>query len=298
MTLEKRNFIIIINYNNYQDTIECIASIKQQTNKFCVPVIVDNASTNESVKVIKNTYPDCVLIENNDNLGFSGANNIGADYALKENADIITFLNNDMVLLPNFFEVILDEIEDNQCICPLMLYYDDKNLINYAGGYFDYKKGAGTTPDRGKPLNDRVFQRKEVTLAHGGCCVMTAKTYLNLGPWKTEYFLYREDDEYSARMATKGISVIFEPRAVLYHKENASTGTEKGSAFRNYYLMRNRLYNIKLYKLGIMVEIRAITSAILNYSRYLLLGKQEYKYNLKAVMDFKRGKMGRESSIG
>ena len=297
MMSSKSNYIILINYNNYKDTIECLESIEKQTYDCCVPIVVDNASSNESVSEIKKAFPNILIIENKDNVGFSGANNIGAQVAIEKGADIITFLNNDTVFPAGFFEILLKDIKDNQCICPLMLYYDDRNIINYAGGYFDYKKGAGTITDRGKPLNKRRLQRTEVTLAQGCCCVMTAKTYLYLGPWKTEYFLYREDDEYSARMATKGISVIFEPRAVLYHKENASTGTEKGSAFRNYYLMRNRLYNIKLYKLGIMVEIRAITSAIVNYSRYLLFGKQEYKYNLKAVIDFKRGIMGRASSL-
>ena len=269
-------------------------SIKRQSYTNCVPIVVDNASANESVELIKASHPDVYIIENKENVGFSGANNIGAQEAINQGAEIITFLNNDMVLADNFFEILLKDLQDDQCLCPLMLYYDNHDLINYSGGYFDYKKGAGTTPERGKKLNPKTLERREVTLAHGGCCAMTIATYLKLGPWKTDYFLYREDDEYSIRMITKGISIIFEPKAVLYHKESVTTGREAGLEFRNYYLTRNKLYNIQEYKLGRLVEIRAELGALVGYVRYLLFKDNRFKHCLEGVIDYKKGIVGKK----
>ena len=289
----KYNYIILINYNNYKDTIECLESIEKQTYECCVPIVVDNASSNESVSEIKRAFPNIFLIENEENVGFSGANNIGAQTAIEKGADIITFLNNDMVLPADFFEILLKEIKDNQCICPLMLYYDNHDIINYSGGYFDYKKGAGTTPERGKHINPDTLYRREITLAHGGCSAMTVATYRLLGPWKTEYFLYREDDEYSARMLSKGVTIIFEPAAVLYHKESVTTGGDAGLMYRNYYLTRNRLYNIKTYKLGLIVELRAIVGALIGYFKYLILRDNRYKNCWRGVMDYFRGITGK-----
>lgn len=290
----RSNYIILINYNNYKDTIRCVESIRKQTYPNNKTIIVDNASSNDSVTILRQSCPDCILIENKENVGFSGANNIGADLACREGADIITFLNNDTELSTNFFQCLLAGIDDHQCLSPLMLYYNDRTLINCAGGYFDYRKGAGTIAKRNERLIPGELSRQEISLAQGCCITMTSKTYKTLGPWKTDYFLYREDDEYTLRMLSKGIKIIFEPQAVLYHKENASTGAAKGSAFRNYYLMRNRLYNIKLYNLGVWVELRAIASASVNYIKYLLFKRIEYKYCLKAVVDYKKGITGKQ----
>ena len=66
MMSSKSNYIILINYNNYKDTIECLESIEKQTYDCCVPIVVDNASSNESVSEIKKAFPNILIIENKD----------------------------------------------------------------------------------------------------------------------------------------------------------------------------------------------------------------------------------------
>ena len=239
---KKCNYVILVNYNNYRDTLECITSIRQQSYD-CKIIVVDNSSENESVKILKEECDDCILIESKENLGFSGANNLAAKVAIENGAHYITFLNNDTVLEKNFFEVLLKGLKNKECICPQMLYYDCRNIVNYAGGFFDFSRGSGCVPNRGKKYDAGDKERREVTLAQGCCITMTIDTYKFLGPWREEYFLYREDDEYTLRMLKLGIKIFYEPKAVLYHKENASSEVSIGSAFRNYYLLRNRLYH-------------------------------------------------------
>lgn len=283
---ETCNFVILVNYNNYMDTLECVESIRKQTYNICKIIIVDNFSGNDSIKILREKCKDCIIIESKANIGFAGANNLAAEVAMEYGAHYITFLNNDTILEQNFFEILLNGLKKGECVCPQMLYYDCRDKINYAGGFFDYSKGSGTVPNRGEKYNPRDIERREVTLAQGCCIAMTVDTYKFLGPWKEEYFLYREDDEYTLRMLKYGIKIYYEPKAVLYHKENASSGDQAGSAFRNYYMLRNRLYNIKLYDLGKRVMIRTKIAALIKYFLYLLLNKKQYKYYLKALKDF------------
>ncbi|MFU0784636.1 MAG: hypothetical protein ACFWT2_16345 [Thermoanaerobacterium thermosaccharolyticum] len=77
-------YIILVNYNRYKDTIECVKSIRRINYKNYKVIIVDNALTNDSVKLLKENLDDCIIIESNKNLGFSGGNNIGIKYALKK----------------------------------------------------------------------------------------------------------------------------------------------------------------------------------------------------------------------
>ena len=170
-------------------------------------------------------------------------------------------------------------------------------MINFAGGYFHYRTGAGCISGRGTYYDDKDIRRREIRLANGCCMAMTVNTIEKLGPWKEEFFLYREDDEYTLRMFSKGIKIFYEPRAILWHKESMSTGGDKGTAYRHYYLLRNRLYNIRDYKLGKFVLIKTILASFVRYIQFLFGKKEQYRYSITAVVDFLKGKTGKRIFI-
>ena len=94
----KKVFVVILNFNGVENTIECLESVfKTENNKgFLYEVIVvDNASRDGSVEKIRNKFKNVILIENQKNLGFTGGCNEGIRYALKSGADYIMLLNND-----------------------------------------------------------------------------------------------------------------------------------------------------------------------------------------------------------
>ncbi len=95
----QKSFIIVLNWNGYTDTAECLRSIekgKKGTDLFSLEVVVvDNGSTDGSVERLKKDFKDVVYIENKENLGYTGGNNVGIMYAIGKGAEYIWLLNND-----------------------------------------------------------------------------------------------------------------------------------------------------------------------------------------------------------
>ncbi len=101
--------IIIINYNTKQLTSDCIRSIKEKTKDLRYEIIVvDNASRDGSVPFLKQRFPDLLLIESPENLGFGRANNLAADIA---RADTLLLLNSDTIIIDNSIKTLYDHLQ-------------------------------------------------------------------------------------------------------------------------------------------------------------------------------------------
>ena len=88
-------YIIILNWNGLQDTLECLGSILKMDYPNFRVVVVDNNSTDNSVDIIRKAHPQVSLIENKENLGYTGGNNTAMRYAMQHSADYVWLLNND-----------------------------------------------------------------------------------------------------------------------------------------------------------------------------------------------------------
>ena len=91
--------VVILNWNGMRDTIPCLESLDHAD-----VIVVDNGSTDDSVKAIKEKFPRVVVIETGINLGYAGGNNVGIEYALKSGADLVLLLNNDTVVDPKLLQ--------------------------------------------------------------------------------------------------------------------------------------------------------------------------------------------------
>ena len=102
--------IIIVNYNTKDITLNCLKSIYEHTTGIDFEIIVvDNASSDNSVEVIKAIYPLVKIIESNENLGFGRANNLGAKYAQGE---YLFLLNSDTLLIENTLSALYTFMKD------------------------------------------------------------------------------------------------------------------------------------------------------------------------------------------
>lgn len=81
--------IIVLNWNNYEDTKECLESLEKIIYSNHEVIIVDNASTDKSTQKIQKEFPQHTYLYNKDNLGFTGGNNVGMEYAIKKGTDFI-----------------------------------------------------------------------------------------------------------------------------------------------------------------------------------------------------------------
>ncbi len=99
--------MIVLNWNGKDDTLECLASLSKVDYPRCRIIVVDNASSDDSVPAIKSAFPDVKVLRNRRNLGYAGGNNVGIRYALSQGYDYITLLNNDTIVSQDLFSALL-----------------------------------------------------------------------------------------------------------------------------------------------------------------------------------------------
>ena len=249
--------IIIVNYNRAEETEKCLISIAKLNIKGLrlSTIVVDNASIDNSVNLIKKRFPDIKLIINKENLGFAQGNNIGIKEALKDKADFVWFLNNDTTVERDCLLYLLNAFKVSKTIGVVIpkIYFaagyeyhrecykkgDLGKVIWYAGGYIDWRNILGI--HRGLDEVDKgQYDTFEKTGFVNGCLMGFDKAVVEkVGLWDESYFLYFEDADYCERAKQKQILLYYDPTIVIYHKNAQSTGGS-GSKTHGYYQRKNR----------------------------------------------------------
>ena len=226
--------VIIVNWKKYDITSICIESILNSTNSNFKIILVDNESDNKKVKNFK--YRDEIkIIQNKKNEGFSKANNIGIDYALKNNYDYTILINNDTVVEKNLIEVLLKtaQAKNFSVLQPLILKYHGKEIWN-AGGRINYFFGNFITRKKvGNSLNSSHELTEWLT---GCCCLFKTKIFKDIGKLDESFFAYYEDVDFSLRLKKHGYKIGFTSKTHVYHYESFSSisNNSKGGKLRPY----------------------------------------------------------------
>src|SRR6266702_5280110 len=127
--IEQPNVVcILLNWNGWQDTVECLDALKECTYPSLTVIVVDNGSTNDSVARIRAAHPDVLLLESGKNLGFAGGNNIGIRYAMAQGAVYVWLLNNDTEPAPDALSALVAKALTDRRIGAVasICYYADK----------------------------------------------------------------------------------------------------------------------------------------------------------------------------
>jgi GT2 family glycosyltransferase len=239
--------IILVNYNGYEDTIECIESLQNISYRNIEIIVIDNASTEivptDKIQFIKN-HSHYYRVE--ENLGFSGGNNIGIEMAKQDNCDFVVLLNNDTTVEPEFLSKLIetyDSTDNIGIITGKIYYYYDKSKIWSAGGL--YNRNTGVTTQYGGDDSDLNNTSRSVTFATGCLMLIPISVIDNVGKLSESYFLYSEDTDYCQRVLDAGYLIYYCANSVIYHKVSASVGNM--SALQERYMMRNNLYMIQKF---------------------------------------------------
>lgn len=246
--------IVVLNFNGLEDTLECLESLRRlEVAKNTLEIIVvDNASQDGSAEALSKLR-DINLLTTSNNLGFCGGNNLGIKRALARGADWILILNNDTITDPHLIEVFLKDAKDAGIITPKIYFspgfefhksrYKKSELgkvIWYAGANIDWQNIIGTHNGVDEVDRGQFSKKREIDLATGACMFVSRKVFDNIGTFDEKYFLYLEDMDFCVRAKKAGFKILFEPKAILWHKNAASTGGS-GSDLQDYYITRNRL---------------------------------------------------------
>ena len=248
MMINSKVAVIIVNWKKYDITSICIESILNSTNSNFKIILVDNESDNKKVKNFK--YKNEIeIIQNKKNEGFSKANNIGIDYALKNNYDYTILINNDTIVEKNLIEVLLKtaQAKNFSVVQPLILKYNGKEIWN-AGGRINYFFGNFITR---KKLGNSLNSPHELTeWLTGCCCLFKTKIFKEIGKLDESFFAYYEDVDFSLRLKKHGYKIGFTSKTHICHYESFSSisNNSKGgklSPYIHYLNIRNHILILK-----------------------------------------------------
>ncbi|HIC91275.1 MAG TPA: glycosyltransferase family 2 protein [Syntrophaceae bacterium] len=236
--------IIILNWNGLEDTLECLESVFKLDYPNFEVIVVDNGSTDDSVRQIRQEFPDVVIIENGKNLGFAEGNNVGIRYAIKNGAEYVLLLNNDTVVDPQLLNAFVEASQlypEAGIFGAKIYYYSEPNRIWDAGAKWNQNIGKFYIIGENQLDNENKFEQMiEVDYACG--CSLFFRTALvsKIGLLDQRFFLTWEETDwcYSARRA--GFKCLYVPKAKVWHKVSASFGGNHSPLFRYFYI-RNRL---------------------------------------------------------
>lgn len=239
--------IVIINWNGYRDTIECLNSLKIISYNNLSIIVVDNGSTDKSVLEIKKFHPEVNVIKLNSNTGFTGGANAGIRAALSNQADYIFVLNNDTLIddemLIHRMVKYSEKHLDAGIISPVVLNYPE-GKIWFDGGHLDRNTGIIKCDERGRDYEKPLTKSdKNVTFIYGCALFMRADLLRKVHGFYEPYFLTSEESELCIKATDLGYKLVLLEDIYLYHK--VAQSMVRGSFLWAYFLYRNKLIFIK-----------------------------------------------------
>lgn len=280
---KKKIFLVILNYNGWQDTIDCVRSLdKLGPNEFEV-VIVDNASTDNSYSILKKAInsSNVVIIRNKINLGYAGGNNMGITYALAQGADFICILNNDTLVEDDFISPCIQILEADATVAfvgPAIVNIHN-DLIQSTGGDIFINRAIGTQKNNNKSLKD-IPEMIECGYIGGACLLFRADMIDILGLIPESYFLFYEETEWCYQAKRKGYRNLCLGNVMIRHK--GSVSIKKTTGLNEYLLNRNRIvflrrnHPIKAFAFAIYIVL--CVKAFLSIYKYGLSRLEYIRY--------------------
>jgi len=287
--------IIVLNWNGKQDTIGCLESLKKITYKNYEIILVDNGSDDGSADYFEKNYPYVTLLKNKENLGFTGGNNVGIQYALKEGSDYIMLLNNDTIVDSNIINSCLNAfIQDEKLglVGPKVVYYSNPENIWCAG--CSYNPILGRAVMYGTFSKKKDFEKEERVDWISFCVVMIKREVFEaIGFLDDNFFSSYEDLDFCLRSKKKGYLCGYAPSTVVKHKIAQDWGGLDNPLYI-YYQVRNALLcmrkNRSLLGFCIFFGTYLCISIVRRMYRLYSVGKADHiKYIYMGIYDFLKG---------
>lgn len=302
----KQVAILIVLYNNEQNLISLFNSMGKQKYKDISIYILDNNSSDNSVKLTKNLWPSANIIQLSSNLGFATGNNILARKAIDDGAEYLFILNPDMELHPNCVEELVKLAENKIDIgvaAPVVFYSTEdnyKNKIQEYGAFVDfilYKIDKNFSGQIYEEVEDKIPEFMYVDCVAGCATFLKSKVYEKIGLWEEKYFMYGDEIDFSKRVIDSGYKLMVTKKAKAWHNHDWSRNSIKRYYIEYYFIPRSKYLYFKKFGLtkskclSLMRDLILFPITLLWFKKVcnLRLGY----YYLKGIIDGLRGKSGK-----
>ena len=279
--------IIILNYNAGELLFNCIKSIKKSNYSNVEIIVVDNVSSDNSHIKCKEKYQEIKLIQNKENFGYCGGNNIGIKQATGE---FVIILNPDTIVQPDCIGELVFAYEKigEGLFQPKILSLNEENILQSTGNMI-HVFGFGFARDKGNKDNRTDEKIEKIGYASGTCLFTSRKIFEKIGLLDEFLFLYHDDLDLGWRAAQIGIDSYYVPKSKIFHVESYSL---KWSAKKFYWLERNRKYCILThYSKKTYSEMRFSLMLVDLFVWAFYFSKGFLGAKIKAEMDIRRNKV-------
>jgi GT2 family glycosyltransferase len=228
--------IIVLTYNGRRWLEICLPALAaQQGSEAFEVLVVDNASSDGSVELVRGSWPEVSLVALDRNLGFAGGNNAGIRAA---RGRFITFLNNDTRPRPDWLAALRRALDDHPWAAlatSRIVYMDRPDVIDSAGdGYL--RCGGAFKHHHGQPVSGAVESR-EVFGACGAACMIRRDVLDDVGGFDEDFYIFYEDVDLSYRARLRGHRCVYAADAIVEHAGSATMGRVSPAAV--FYGQRN-----------------------------------------------------------
>lgn len=200
---------------------------------------MDNGSTDDSVPLVRDSYPEVNILALGVNTGFAGGVNAGIRNTA---SDLVFLLNNDTVLDRNCLDELSRAAQRHHQVsffATKMLFQDDSGIINAAGDSFGID-GQGRNIGIREPDDGRYDEVTQVFGACAGAALYRRSFFQDVGLFDEEFFLIHEDVDLDFRAQIRGHQCYYIPTAIIHHLHSASIG--RNNSLQTFHNARNSLF--------------------------------------------------------
>lgn len=242
MKLDKNIFlwIVIPTYNRAEDLIACLDSLMKAGINQKQVLVVDNHSNDNTIDLLSRNYPEVPVKALSENLGATGASNIGFEFARKQGATHVLRLDSDTVVDPNFISPLIEQFQadpDIGVVAPKIYYFDSPEKIWYAGADSHPFHFGAISSQRHQEDSPENKDKKEVDYAWGAAMLIKAEVLNKTGGFDTDFFIYYEEIDFCLRLKKIGYKIVFVPESVIWHK----VGSAANNAWTAYHWNRSKM---------------------------------------------------------
>jgi GT2 family glycosyltransferase len=234
--------IVLVNWNGGENVRRSYASLTAGDYRGWKLFIVDNASEDDSVEMIRREIPDAILIESGANLGFAGGCNIGIKRVLEMGLEYVFLLNSDARVLPNTVSELVSASRrlDDKAILGSLVRYFPSGKVQYMGSRRSLESGRPhwyTETEDSERLQQELI---EGDFIFGAALFAPSELFRKVGLFDERFFLNFEETDWCYRAAASRIASYVVTKSVVQHIGSASLGA-RTAPLQTYFLTRNRL---------------------------------------------------------
>lgn len=256
---------VVLAWNRVEDTMECLESLRAAKTPGLEILLVDNASREPVARAARARFPDLRILENGENLGYAGGNNVGIRDALASGADYVFVLNNDAVVTPDAIDELVRLLENDSGVAAAgsrVMQYEDRDRIYGVLGTLTWRPALIRL--EGLHAGDlEAFSRPRDGDFVPGCSILFRRRALEeIGLFDERFFAYHEDVDWCTRAWEAGWRVSYLPSSVVYHRGAIHYGTSPVADYRYYFYGRNAVLYARKHARPRQMAFLLSTSAI------------------------------------